>query len=128
MGYDNTEISYRALSTGSRIVVDDTNVAKCINIWPVVMGTNENVFERERLLNPPRYKWFVNQMKSGKLPLVRDIKVDESIKLSFEVPKKIKDKDSSKWITDHTDEIVRGWEENARSIRHMPKKRRKDKN
>jgi hypothetical protein len=123
LGYDNTEIAYRALLSGSRLIVDDTNIARCINIWPVVMGTEENILNRERMLNPPRYKWFTNQMKSGKLPVVRDIKLDESIKLDFEVPKDIPDKECSGWITEHTDEIVRKWEEGDKNA--IPKRKTK---
>jgi len=110
LGYDNTELAYRALMSGSKIVVDDTNIAKCINIWPMVGGTEQNITGRERILNTPRYRWFVKQLESGKLPIVRDIKLDESIKLEFEVPKEVTDKECSKWISDNSDEIVRGWE------------------
>ena len=76
----------------------------------MVGGTPQNITGRERILNTPRYRWFIKQSESGKLPLIRDIKIDESIKLDFEVPKSVTDKQSSKWITKHADEIVRGWE------------------
>jgi hypothetical protein len=55
-------------------------------------------------------------MIDGKLPVKRDIKIDESIHLDFEVPKEIKDEDGSKWITDHSGEIVRGWEKNDNNL------------
>lgn len=109
IGYDNTEIAYRAIMSGSKIVIDDTNIAKCINIWPMVGGTPQNVTNRERILNTPRYRWFIKQSESGKLPIVRNIKLDESVKLLFEAPKNIKDKDCSKWIAKHADEIVKKW-------------------
>ncbi len=32
MGYDNTEFAYRALKEGYKILIDDTNIAKCVNI------------------------------------------------------------------------------------------------
>ncbi len=111
LGYDNTEIAYRALNLGSKIVVDDTNIAMCINIWPMVGGTPQNITGRERILNTPRYKWFIKQVESGKLPLTRNIRLDESIKLDFEVPKEVSDKESSDWITKHSDEIVKNWGE-----------------
>ncbi len=109
LGYDNYEIAYRALSTGSRLIVDDTNIAKCINIWPIVMGTEQNILNRERMLNPPRSKWFVQQTVKGNLPLIRDEKIDNSIHLDFEVPKDVKDRDCAKWITDNTDRLVKKW-------------------
>lgn len=108
LGYDNTEVAYRALMTGSKIWLDDSNIAKCINIWPTVSGTEENILNRERILNPPRYYWMSKQFKSGKLPLVRDIKLDESIKLEFEVPD-MPDKDAKDWIKEHTEEIASNW-------------------
>lgn len=37
LGYDNTEIAYRALQEGYRIIIDDTNVATCIDL-----GSNES--------------------------------------------------------------------------------------
>lgn len=110
LGYDNTEIAKRALKIGSKIIVDDTNVARCINIWPVVGGTAENVINREKILNSPRFEWFVRRMKDGTLPIVRDEKIDEGIKLEFEVPKDVKSEDGPKWINKHTKEIVKGWE------------------
>lgn len=109
LGYDNAEIAGRAMQMGSKLIVDDTNIAKCINIWPTVMGTAENIFERERILNPPRYIWFTRQMNSGKLPLVRDIKIDESIHLDFSIPKEVTDNDASKWINKHANEISKKW-------------------
>lgn len=117
LGFDNTEIAYRALKAGYRIIVDDTNVCKCINLWPIIGGLDQNISSRERLLNPPRYKWLIQQMESGKLPIKRDIKLDESISLPFEVPKNIKDKDCADWISGHSDEIVRGWLKDAVQIK-----------
>lgn len=110
LGYDNTELAYRALKKGYEVFIDDRNEAVCINLWPVIGGTAENILSRERQLNPPRYQWFVNQMKEGKLPIVRDEKLCASISLPFEVPKEVEDKDCSDWINAHTDEILRSWE------------------
>lgn len=109
IGYDNTEISMRALKLGYRIIVDDTNVAKCINIWPFVGGTDQNIVDRERILNTPRFDWFTKQMEQGKLPVVRDDKLDKSINLKFEVPKELKDEDCSVWIKAHSEEIQQKW-------------------
>ena len=109
LGYDNTEIALRAMETGSKLIVDDTNISECINIWPEVKGTEENILNRERMLNPPRYQWLVEKMKEGKMPLIRDEKLDATIKLDFEVPKDIKDEDCSEWIAKNTKKIVQEW-------------------
>jgi glycosyltransferase involved in cell wall biosynthesis len=108
LGYDNTEICYRALKLGYRLLIDDTNIAKCINLWPHIKGTPQNITDRERILNTPRWFWFINQMKSGKLLPKRDISLDNSIHLDFEVPKEIEDKDCAEWIKEHAEKIVRG--------------------
>lgn len=118
LGYDNTELAYRALKLGYRLIVDDTNVAKCINLWPIIGGLSQNITSRERMLNPPRYRWLIKRTEDGKLPVIRDIKVDESITLDFRVPKDVEDKDCAEWIDKHSAEIIRGWEENARKQRN----------
>jgi glycosyltransferase involved in cell wall biosynthesis len=113
LGYDNTEIAYRALKLGYRIIIDDTNIAKCINLWPIIGGTSQNIISRERMLNPPRWQWLKLMTDEGRMPLRRDEKVDKATTLPFEVPKEVKDNDCSKWIADHTEEIVRGWLKDA---------------
>lgn len=114
LGFDNTECAYRALKMGYKIILDDTNVCKCINIWPEVKGTAENILNRERKLNPPRYMWFVTKMEAGELPLVRDEELDKNIKLDFNVPDEVKEEDCSKWIDEHKVEIVEGWIKNEK--------------
>jgi glycosyltransferase involved in cell wall biosynthesis len=110
LGYDNLEMAYRAMKLGYRLIVDDTNIAKCINLWPIIGGTPQNIVKRDRALNPPRWMWLFNNTESGKLPVIRDEKLDKSISLPFEVPEEVKDEDCANWITVHTNEIVRGWE------------------
>ena len=46
---------------------------------------------------------------SGKLPLKRSIKLDNSIHLLFEVPKDVKYEDAANWTRDHADEIIKKW-------------------
>lgn len=111
LGYDNTEICYRALESGYKLIVDDTNIAKCINLWPIIGGTSQNILGRDRMLNPPRYEWLVKQTNARKLPIIRDTKIDSSIRLEFSVPKSVKDEDCAEWINKHTDRIVKAWEE-----------------
>ena len=59
----------------------------------MVGGTDQNVTKRERILNTPRYKWLLLKTDEGELPLKRDIKMDESINLEFEVPENVKNED-----------------------------------
>lgn len=108
LGFDNSELALRALKLGYRIIIDDTNVAKCINLWPFIGGKEQNITGRERILNTPRWEWFTKQMEKGLSP-IRDIKKDESIYLSFEVPKEISDDQCANWINAHSKEIVNTW-------------------
>ena len=110
LGFDNTEIAYRALKKGYRLIIDDTNIAKCINIWPIVGGTSQNILSRDRMLNPPRYKWLITKTDLGELPVVRDKKRDETITLPFEVPKEIEDKDCPKWINKNIKLFLEKWD------------------
>jgi hypothetical protein len=91
---------------GYRLIVDDTNVCKAINLWTYIKGEAQNVSGRERILNTPRWQWFIN----SELPPVRDEKVDASINLKFEVPKEIEDKDCASWINEHSLEIQSKWD------------------
>lgn len=111
LGYDNLEFAYRAMDKGHTLIVDDTNVCKCINLWPIIGGTSQNILSRDRLLNPPRWKWMERQLSKGLLPVVRDEVIDKSIKLDFEVPKSIEDEDCAKWIEKNTKKIASGWED-----------------
>lgn len=109
LGYDNLEIAYRALKLGYRLIVDDTNICKCINLWPIIGGTPQNIVKRDRALNPPRWVWLNRETEAGRLPIVRDEKLDQSISLPFTVPEEVKDEDCPSWITAHTAEIVESW-------------------
>jgi GT2 family glycosyltransferase len=110
LGYDNTEIAYRALKLGYRIIIDDTNICSCINLWPIIGGLSQNITSRERMLNPPRWNWLARKTDAGELPIKRDQKLDDSITLTFKVPDDIEDKDCADWINDHTEEIIKEWQ------------------
>jgi glycosyltransferase involved in cell wall biosynthesis len=112
LGYDNTEIAFRALKLGCKIIIDDTNIAKCINLWPIIGGTPQNIVKRDRALNPPRYIWLTDKTEKGKLPVVRDEKLDQSISLPFEVPEEIPDDQCADWITKNTQAIIETWHDN----------------
>jgi len=111
LGYDNTCLAFRALKLGYKIIIDDTNICKCINLWPIIGGTPQNIVKRDRALNPPRYIWLTDKTEKGKLPIIRDEKLDQFISLPFEVPEEIPDDQCSGWITQHTQEILKGWED-----------------
>lgn len=63
MGYDNTEFAYRALQLGYKIIIDDTNVAKCI----------EREGENGRANIDPKY-W--DHFIKSDYPAIRDEKRD----------------------------------------------------
>ncbi|GIW70215.1 MAG: hypothetical protein KatS3mg101_0962 [Patescibacteria group bacterium] len=48
LGYDNTEICFRAIELGYRLLIDDSNIAKCINIWGEVGGTFAKYFKQRK--------------------------------------------------------------------------------
>jgi glycosyltransferase involved in cell wall biosynthesis len=108
LGYDNTELALRALERGYYVLIDDTNIATCINLWPFIAGQPENIVGRDRHLAPPYYLYLQKRMSQGLSP-VRDEKLDASLNMQFEVPAKIKDEDCSEWINEHSEEIVKGW-------------------
>jgi len=109
LGYDNTEIALRAIESGHKIIIDDTNIATCIDLWPHIAGKKENIVDRERHLATPYWIWFTEKMKKGELPLRRDEEKDNSIRLEFRVPKEIKDEDCADWISKNAKRIARGW-------------------
>ena len=110
LGYDNVDISYRALMKGYKILIDETNVAICLNIWPVIGNSKENGgSDRSRRLNDPRFVWMVTQMKDGKLPIVRNPEIDDVIDLQYEIPKEIETDKAEDWMNEHLQDIVKGW-------------------
>jgi glycosyltransferase involved in cell wall biosynthesis len=109
LGYDNTDIAYRALMKGYRLLVDETNVAVCIDHWDALKSNRENVLGRARRLNDPRYQWEVEMIEQGKLPLVRTQEEDDKIELLYEIPEDISDDDVVKWIREHGPEVVYKW-------------------
>src|SRR3990167_2696184 len=108
-GFDNTDLAYRHLKNGGGIVLDDTNICKCINLWPHIGGTDANVSERERHQGGPMYKWLYKHIESGKLPIIRDEKLDKTIKIDYSVPKEVSDEDAAKWVKANSGQIVDKW-------------------
>ena len=110
LGYDNADIAYRAMASGHEILIDETNVAICLNLWNVLKGKTENGgVERTRRYNDLRFYWMLKMMKQKRLPIIRNPEIDDAIDLQYEVPKEVKDEDVENWLHDHIEEIVDKW-------------------
>jgi len=75
------------------------------------LGNNEGGLSvnRMRRLNDPRFEWMVNQVKAGKLPVIRDSEIEKAIDLQYTIPKEVPDEDCVKWMREHSKEILKGW-------------------
>lgn len=110
LGWDNTSIAYRALMAGYKILLDETNVAICIDHWPFLKGAKENGgMERARRLNDPIYLFETQMLKSKKLPLKRTQEIDDQIDCEYEVPKDISDDDMVRWVQANAENLVIQW-------------------
>lgn len=108
LGFDNTEIAWRALQLGHKIWIDEWNIAICIDHENIV-GERENNLNRRRLLNNPRYSYLTSQTSANKLPVKRSQELDDSISLQYKIPKEVKDEDCEEWVNKHNKEIVGRW-------------------
>lgn len=109
LGFDNTEIAYRAMSLGYRLLIDDTNQAVCIDHWKPLAGNQTELGEKRTLrLNDPRYYWLLEKIKEGKLDFKRDPKKD-NFRLFYEMPPMSQD-EATLWIREHQDEIIKRWD------------------
>lgn len=109
LGFDNTEIAYRALLSGSKIIVDDTNRGICIDHWEALKNKpEEHGSDRERRLNDPRFKWMIDMIEAGKLPIKRDEKQD-NFRLFYEMPKNISQEEAVDWVYENMDKILNKW-------------------
>jgi GT2 family glycosyltransferase len=109
LGWDNTDIAWRAQQLGCEIIIDETNVAICLDHWKALEGTKEHGLGRERNLNDPRYFWMKDQITANKLPLVRTQEGDDKIDLQYEIPKDVDSKVADKWMKEHLEEIISKW-------------------
>jgi glycosyltransferase involved in cell wall biosynthesis len=110
LGFDNTEIAFRALSLGYSLCVDETNTAICLDHWRPLRGTRENVWRREFNLNDPRYYFLVEMTRRGKLPIIRDQGIDDTISLDYTMPSNIMNADVAvEWMRNNTNNLVRQW-------------------
>jgi glycosyltransferase involved in cell wall biosynthesis len=110
LGFDNTDMAYRCLKAGYKILIDETNIAVCLNIWPTLAGTQENGgIDRSRRLNDPRYHWMIDMINQNRLPLKRTQQIDDLIDLQYTIPKEIKDIDAVKWMKENLEKIIAPW-------------------
>ena len=118
LGFNNTDIALRALKAGYRIIVDDTNIATCIDHWEALRGKNENGgMERARRLNDPLFLWEMEMIKLGKLPIFRKQEVDDKINLQFTVPKEVDDMQMKDWIKENGPSIAQKWLEEYKDVK-----------
>lgn len=110
LGWDDTEIIYRAKALGYNLWIDDTNQCVCLDHWGTLGkdegGTSVN---RTRRLNDPRYVWMVSQIQKGNLPIVREVKLDQSIDLQYIIPESVPDDGCVQYVRNNIDEIVNSW-------------------
>lgn len=109
LGFNNTELAYRALQKGYKIIIDETNVATCIDHWNALEGTTEHGLKREVRLNDPQYLWMMGMIQEGKLPLARTQEIDDLIDLEYQMPEDLNQEDAVTWMRDHMEEIVEYW-------------------
>jgi len=109
LGYDNTDIAYRALQMGYKIILDELNIAICVDHWEALQGTKDLGIGRARRLNDPRYVWMKEMIKAKRLPLVRTQEVDDAIDLQYTVPEEVTDDKMVEWINENTPSVVANW-------------------
>lgn len=119
LGFNNTCLALRALKAGYRIIVDDTNIATCINHWDALKGKDENGgMERGRRLNDPLFLWEQNMLSTAKLPIFRTQEIDDKINLTYEVPEGMDDETfTKKWLPEHGVEIAAKWLEEYKDLK-----------
>lgn len=110
LGYDDTEIIFRAWMMGFDLLVDDSIIATCIDHMGTLGkdegGTSVN---RTRRLNDPRYIWMSKKIIAGELPLKRTQEVDDKIDLQYEIPEEIPDLECDDWVRSNMKSIAEGW-------------------
>lgn len=110
LGYDNTDIAYRALKLGYKIILDELNIATCVDHWDPLQGTSDLGLGRSRKLNDPRYIWMNEMVEMNLLPLVRTQELDDQIELFYSIPDSVQDKDVVEWLRHNAVKIVSQWQ------------------
>lgn len=110
LGFDNTEIALRAIKLGYDVVVDDGNVAACIDHWkPLEDKPEELGVERTIRLNDPRFYWMIDQIKKGRMTYIRDPKIDEKIDLIYEIPNNLSQEEAVEYMKENMIDIIESW-------------------
>jgi tetratricopeptide (TPR) repeat protein len=109
LGFNNTDIAFRALKAGFKIIIDERFRAICLDLWEYLTGHDENAKRREWNLNDARFTYLVNMTNSGRLPLVRDANIDRKIKLTDDMPQDLDQEGAAKWIQANVERLSKGW-------------------
>lgn len=109
LGFNNTEMAWRAIQAGYKIIIDETNIATCIDHWKTLEGTEEHGLLRERRLCDPQFLWMMKMIEAGRLPLKRTQELDDTINLTYEMPE-LGQQDAVEWVRENMDKIVLSWD------------------
>lgn len=116
MGFDNSEIALRAKKLGSRIFVDEWNVAVCLDHRPLISGDESGSRDnRDINLNDPRHVLLLKLMEKEKVGIVRDEEIDQSIQVDYTVPNTIDLTDAdvvASWVRKNSIELADKWMKN----------------
>lgn len=107
LGFNNTEIAYRAQKLGYQILVDERLRAKCLDLWEYLAGHEENAKDREYNLNDARFRFLVWMTDKGYLPIIRDEAIDKRIKLDTPIPEGLNQKEASDWMQNNASKVAR---------------------
>jgi glycosyltransferase involved in cell wall biosynthesis len=111
LGFDNTEFCWRAMKAGHKLIIDDTNKAICLEIWKHLENKQEQLGEkRTHRLNDPRYLWMQNMINNGRLPLLRDPKID-TFRLEYSMPNNLSQDEATDWIRTNAEKIAKTWDD-----------------
>lgn len=110
LGFNNTEIAFRALKAGFGLIVDERLPGICLDLWEYLTGHAENAVKREWNLNDARYTFIENMTLSRKLPLIRNSSMDRKIKLDNGMPDGLDQEGAAKWIQKNAVKLAKKWE------------------
>ena len=111
LGFDDTEIVYRGFELGARLVIDDTNIATCIDHWNALENNPEQHGDsRTHNLNDPRFYYMIQKMKKGELPVVRTQEIDDSIDLKYTIPPNLDKDEAVEYMRENMERIIAQWQ------------------
>lgn len=109
LGFNERDITTRALMVNFMQIIDERNVATCLDLWEHLTGEDENAKDREWNLNDARYQFIYMATKMGILPIVRDANIDRKIKLDNKMPKGLDQEGAAKWIQKNQFLLAKKW-------------------